>query len=81
MKTINPNLLVNMDHVIGDLVYEYGIPYLYFSDLIKLGQHTVRVYGLDKSAKRISFDVLCTYISMFIKTPFGNRVLRNLAKV
>ncbi len=79
-RKIDPNMYVNMDHVLGDLAYEYGIPYMQFKDLVLLGQHAVRVYNLHP-ANRISFDCLCTHIRLFICTPFGRKVMHEIVKI
>lgn len=76
MRKIDPNLWVNMEAVIGDMVHEYGVPYLKFTDLVTLGEHTVRVYKL---GNKVSFDTMCVYIKKFIDTPFGAQLLRNLS--
>lgn len=75
MKKIDPNLLVNMDAVIGDMVHEYGVPYLKFDALVTLGERVVRVYSL---GNKVSFDTLCVYIKKYISTPFGAKLLREL---
>ena len=70
---------INMDVVIGELAYEHGIPYITFEHLVELGRKAALVYHLEEKAKKISFDMMCTYIKMYISTPFGLRVLRELS--
>lgn len=81
MKSKTEGLYVDMTDVIGNLAYEHGIPTISFDDLIKLGQRVVIVYGLDHLAKRITFDVMCTYIAKYIQTPFGRKVLDDIVKI
>jgi len=77
---INSDTLVNMEHVIGQLALEYSIPILSFENLVKLGQRAVAVYGLSSQASKIPFADLCDYISAYIQTPFGLRVLKELSQ-
>lgn len=76
---MNNNKYVNMYHVIGDLSLEYGVPIMSWDDLVTLGQRAVNVYGLASQARKIPFAELCEYICLFIKTPFGTKVLKELA--
>lgn len=69
---------VDLSNVIGELAYDYGIPYISFDSLVILGQRAVKVYGLDSQSKHISFDTMCLYIAKYINTPFGDRILREL---
>ena len=79
MNKYNPqDLYVNMQDVIGDLAHEHGIPIISFDNLVKLGQRVVIIYGLDHLAKRITFDVMCSYIAKYIQTPFGKQVLEDI---
>lgn len=72
------DMLVDMSHVIGHLVYEYGVPILSFEQLTTLGQRAVNVYRLGPHAKRITFPELCEYIKAFISTAFGLKVLKQI---
>ncbi len=72
------DVLVNMDHVIGELAQEHGVPYLTFDQLTTLGYRAVTVYGLTEHAKTITFADLCVYICMYVKTVFGAKVLKEL---
>lgn len=69
---------VVMEDIIGDLAHEYGIPILPFEELIKLGHRVVQVYKLEDKARKITFDMLCEYIKMFLGTPFGSNTLKEL---
>jgi len=73
--------LVNMEHVIGELVHKYNVPIMSFEALTTLGKRAVTVYGLEPQAKKIPFSDLCDYITAFIQTPFGNKVLNELKNV
>lgn len=73
------NKYIQMHQVIGDLAFDYNIPLLRFEDLVELGKRTVTVYKLDKYATKIPFADLCEYISMFVKTPFGENLVKKLA--
>ncbi len=75
------DMYVDMRDVIGDLVYEYGIPILSFDNLVALGQRVVIVYKLDHLARRITFDEICYYICEYIRTPFGRKVLEEIVKI
>ncbi len=79
MKTKQEIKYVLMSDVIGSLAEEYAIPILSFDNLVLLGQRTVHIYNLDHRAKTIKFAVLCEYITMFIQTPFGKRLLKELS--
>ena len=74
----NEEQYINMEHVIGYLAIEYEVPIISLDSLILLGQRTVNVYNLQKYSKKIPFGELCEYITMFIQTPFGNKMLREL---
>jgi len=56
--------------------YEYGIHNVSFEDMVELGRKVVIVYKLEDRAHTISFDELCSYIKMFISTPFGVKALK-----
>lgn len=71
---------VLMEDVIGELAHEHGIPMIKFEDLVELGRKAARVYHLEEKAKKISFDMMCTYIKMYISTPWGLKELRRLAQ-
>lgn len=71
---------VIMEDVIGELAHEHGIPLLSFDNLVELGRKAALVYHLEEKAKKISFDMMCTYIKLYISTPFGLKVLKELAQ-
>lgn len=72
-------LYVRLEDVIGELAHEHGLPIISFDNLVELGKRVVTVYNLDHQAKKITFEVMCTYIRKFIATPFGLKMLRELA--
>lgn len=79
MKNIKKDTWVDMEDVLGhQIAKEHNLPFLRFEQLIKLGEHTVRVYNLDYKAKKITFDEMCTYIQKFISTAFGKQFLKKL---
>lgn len=78
MINIKPDMLVDMKDVLGDLAYEYNLPYLRFDELVLLGKCAVNVYGLEDRSKRITFAELCECISKYVESPFGNKVLRQI---
>jgi hypothetical protein len=71
---------VNMEHVIGQWAVDYNIPVLRFDQLVELGRRAVTVYNLHDYSKRIPFAELCEYIIKFIRTPFGENMLKNLSR-
>jgi len=75
---MNNKIYVDMQQVIGSLAIDYNIPHMEYEDLITLGVYAVRVYNLEQFAKQIPFADLCEYITGFIKTPFGNKILKQL---
>ncbi len=76
--TTKDERLVNMEHVIGELAHEHGIPILTMDQLTLLGQRAVQVYGLTSQAKTILFADLCEYIKAFISTIFGLKILKEI---
>jgi hypothetical protein len=72
-------MIVELHQVIKDKAIEYKTPYIVFEDLITLCRHAIRVYGVDKHQTKISFETLCIYCSKFIATPFGKKILLELA--
>lgn len=71
---------VDMYCVIGTMAKETNVTFLSFENLVELGKRTVRVYNLEERHKTIKFEVLCEYITMYIKTPFGRKYLLDLFK-
>lgn len=71
---------VNLFDIIGEASFEYGIPVITIDELILLGKKVVRVYDLEKLARKITFEMLCYYIKLYISTPFGNKVLLEIIK-
>lgn len=69
---------VNMQDILGSLAIDYNIPILELDNLIILAQRTVIVYNLDKYSKQITVAELFDYIKLFVQTPFGNTLLKNL---
>lgn len=69
---------VAMKDVIGEAALDYSIPILHFDDFITLAQRALQVYNLANYAKRITFAEICEYTTIFIKTPFGKRMLDEL---
>lgn len=69
---------VKLEDVIGETAYEYGWPVLEFDNIIALGKKAVQVYGLQDKYRKITFEVMCEYITKYINTAFGRRVLIEL---
>ncbi len=61
---------------IEQLAYEHGIRNVNFENLVDLGRKAVIVYRLQDKSETLSFDELCSYIKMFISTPFGVKALK-----
>lgn len=75
----NKKLIVNLDAVIQDKADEFKTPYIVFDDLVTLFECAIRAYGVNKYQTKLSFDTLCYYCIKYISTPFGKRVLLELA--
>lgn len=71
---------VDMSDVIGELAIDYNIPYLTFESFIELGKRVARIYDLCDHGKKITFHEMCEYINIFIRTPFGKKVLDDIYK-
>jgi hypothetical protein len=69
---------VDMYCVIGSEVNRTNVNVLSFDNLIELGKRVAIVYDLQSKYRYVSFEVLCEHITLFIKTPFGRRMLLDL---
>ncbi len=68
---------IKFEDVVGEYAKECRVPCISFNNLICLGVRAVR--ALNVKNKHISFDMMCKCIVLYIKTPFGKRILKELA--
>ncbi len=69
---------VNLEDVVGYIAVEYNLPPMRGEDFITLCKRCVQVYQLENKARKITFDMMCQYLAMYVATPWGRKAIRDL---